>query len=156
VTCEVLGFRGNGYLRCENPPEGARNLQKCSRHAETHIPQLGFTGIHRDLRFAQKVGRRGTTGLNQREERGGEGTTAHQREKGRAGTVSPEDRRRGGEIAGEGGNRLRPRGRQRTERKECLASGARGKSFFKNRIWAHRTVYSACSVHTGQRTVAVR
>jgi hypothetical protein len=57
-------------LRCENPPEGARNLQECSRHTETHIPQLGFIGIQRDLRFAQKVGRRGTTGLNQREERG--------------------------------------------------------------------------------------
>jgi hypothetical protein len=31
-----------------------------------------------------------------------------------------------------------------------------GKRFFKNRLWAHRTVYSACPVHTGQRTVAVR
>jgi hypothetical protein len=50
-----LGFRGNGCLRCENTPEGAKNLQECSRHTETHIPQLGFTGIHRDLNFAQKV-----------------------------------------------------------------------------------------------------
>jgi hypothetical protein len=33
----VLGFRGNGHLRCENPPEGARNLQECSRHIEEHI-----------------------------------------------------------------------------------------------------------------------
>jgi hypothetical protein len=29
-------------------------------------------------------------------------------------------------------------------------------AFFKNAIWAHRIVYSACPVHTGQRTVAVR
>jgi hypothetical protein len=28
--------------------------------------------------------------------------------------------------------------------------------FLKNRVWAHRTVYSACPVHTGHRTVAVR
>jgi hypothetical protein len=27
-----------------------------------------------------------------------------------------------------------------------------GKNFFKNELWAHRTVYSACPVHTGQRT----
>jgi hypothetical protein len=27
-----------------------------------------------------------------------------------------------------------------------------GKRFFKNELWAHRTVYSACPVHTGQRT----
>jgi hypothetical protein len=29
-------------------------------------------------------------------------------------------------------------------------------AFLKNAIWAHRTVYSACPVHTGQRTVDVR
>jgi hypothetical protein len=28
--------------------------------------------------------------------------------------------------------------------------------FFKNGVWAYRTVYSVCPVHTGQRTVAVR
>jgi hypothetical protein len=39
----VLGFRGNGHLRCENPPEGARNLQECSRAAKEHIVQHGFT-----------------------------------------------------------------------------------------------------------------
>jgi hypothetical protein len=33
----VLGFRGNGYLRWEKPPEGARNLQECSGHTEEHI-----------------------------------------------------------------------------------------------------------------------
>jgi hypothetical protein len=33
----VLGFRGNGYLRWENPPEGARNLQGYLRHTEEHI-----------------------------------------------------------------------------------------------------------------------
>jgi hypothetical protein len=49
-----LGFRGNGCLRCENPPKGAKNLQEWSRHTETHIAQLGFTGIYRDLNFAQR------------------------------------------------------------------------------------------------------
>jgi hypothetical protein len=124
-------------------------------HRDTHTT----TWFHRNSKrfeICAKGGKKGHHWAESERREGGEGTAAHQREKGRAGTVSPEDRRRGGEIAGEGGNRLRPRGRQRTERKECLASGARGKSFFKNRIWAHRTVYSACSVHTGQRTVAVR
>jgi hypothetical protein len=35
----------------------------------------------------------------------------------------------------------------------CLGLG-RGR-FFKNRLWSHQTVYSACPVHTGHRTVAV-
>jgi hypothetical protein len=34
--------------------------------------------------------------------------------------------------------------------------GRAGGLFFKNAIWAHRTVYNACPVHTGQRTIAVR
>jgi hypothetical protein len=59
-------------------------------------------------------------------------------------------RRRGVEIA-----RDREKGAENREVK-CQASGARGKDFFKNWIWAHRTVYSACPVHTEQRTVAVR
>jgi hypothetical protein len=35
----------------------------------------------------------------------------------------------------------------------CLASGTGTgrESFFKNRLWAHQTIYSACPVHTGQR-----
>ena len=37
VTCSELGFRGNGHLRWENPPEGARNLQGYLRHTEEHI-----------------------------------------------------------------------------------------------------------------------
>jgi hypothetical protein len=37
-----------------------------------------------------------------------------------------------------------------------LGSGSGREGFFKNRVWAHRAVYSACPVHTGQRTVVVR
>ena len=40
--------------------------------------------------------------------------------------------------------------------KQSLASGSGREKIFKNRVWAHRTVYNACPVHTGQRTVAVR
>jgi hypothetical protein len=29
---EELGFRRNGHLRCENPPEGGENLQEYSRN----------------------------------------------------------------------------------------------------------------------------
>jgi hypothetical protein len=72
------------------------------------------------------------------------------------GTGSPEDRRRGGEIAGEGGDCQRPRERLARGEKMSLASGSGREGFFKNRVWAHRTVYSACLVHTGQRTVVVR
>jgi hypothetical protein len=42
-----------------------------------------------------------------------------------------------------------------TRRNEARPRAREGKEFFKNRVWAHRTVYSACPVHTGQRTVAV-
>jgi hypothetical protein len=48
VACGELGFRWNGYLRWENPPEGAKNLQESSRDTGEHIPQLGFTGFHRN------------------------------------------------------------------------------------------------------------
>jgi hypothetical protein len=72
---------------------------------------------------------------------------------------SPEDHRRGATVAGGGGiTRETPESRQ-TERgaeKECLASSSGVGSIFKNRLWAHRTVYSACLVHIGQRTVAVQ
>jgi hypothetical protein len=42
-----------------------------------------------------------------------------------------------------GGNEARSRARAR-------------KVFFKNRLWAHRTIYSACPVHTGQHIMIVR
>jgi hypothetical protein len=35
------------------------------------------------------------------------------------------------------------------------ASGLGREEFFKNGLWAHQTVYSTSSVHTGQRTVVV-
>jgi hypothetical protein len=38
----------------------------------------------------------------------------------------------------------------------AYSSGSGRRNFFKNASWAHRTAYSACPVHTGQRTVAVR
>jgi hypothetical protein len=57
-----LGFRGNGCLRCENPPEGAKNLQECSRHTEKHKWPLGFTGFHRELKDVQKVEKGDFTG----------------------------------------------------------------------------------------------
>jgi hypothetical protein len=50
-----------------------------------------------------------------------------------------------------GSDRQRPRAEAGAE-KMCLASGSGREGFFKNRVWAHRTVYSACPVHTEQRT----
>jgi hypothetical protein len=45
---EELGFRRNDHLRCENPPEGAENLQEYSRNIGEHNSQLGCTGFHRN------------------------------------------------------------------------------------------------------------
>jgi hypothetical protein len=89
------------------------------------------------------------------ENRGGKGA-AH-REKGRA-----VQKVAGGSPPGRGDHR---RGRKspdseqrlgKEEKKEPGLGLGQGKIFFKNRVWAHRTVYNTCSVHTGQRTVAVR
>ena len=56
VTCGVLGFGRNGYLRCENPPEGAKNLQECSRNIKGFNHALGFIGFDRNCNWAQKGG----------------------------------------------------------------------------------------------------
>jgi hypothetical protein len=60
-----------------------------------------------------------------------------------------EDRRRWGRIA-------RDREEGGAGRESVPLARLRAGGLFKNAIWAHRTVYSACPVHTGQRTVAVR
>jgi hypothetical protein len=46
--------------------------------------------------------------------------------------------------------------RQRAQRKEEPGLGHGQRKIFKNQLWAHRTVYNAYPVHTGQRTVAAR
>ena len=113
--------------------------------------ELGTKGGNGEASLAREIERE----RRQREkelliERGQERSTGSRSPENR----SPErrdGRRRGVEIA-----RDRERERGREQRRKCQASGARGESFFKNRIWAHQTVYSVCPVHTGQRTVAVR
>jgi hypothetical protein len=84
---------------------------------------------------------------------------AHQREKGRAQRLEvagarPETVDAGDQRAEGGRQRIREQRAQREKKTSGSAAGWR--RFFKNRVWAHRTVYSACPVHTGQRTVAVR
>jgi hypothetical protein len=64
---------------------------------------------------------------------------------------SSEDRRRGAAVAG-GGGITRDREELREAERGNEAWPRVGEEFFKNRLWAHRTVYSACPVHTGQRT----
>jgi hypothetical protein len=64
----------------------------------------------------------------------------------------------GEEITGEGWSPTRewksPETERQTEsREETGWPRARaGERIFKNELWAHRTVYSACPVYTGQRT----
>jgi hypothetical protein len=43
----------------------------------------------------------------------------------------------------------------REQRGVSLGLGLGQKYFFKNASWAHRTVYSACPVHTVQHIVAI-
>jgi hypothetical protein len=132
VTCGVLGFRWNGYLRWENPPEGARNLQGHSMATREHISQLGVTGIHRIWRISQRVemGASQETGAHTerkrerereiltREREGDEQEQCRRRIAGEEG-----DPRRQGEIASD-----RERGRDQKEWSQ--ASGARGERIF--------------------------
>jgi hypothetical protein len=91
------------------------------------------------------------------EEMQGGSRAAHQRKSRHKHGRSPEHGgRRWGRIAGEGGNARDIEEKRRETEEVVSAPGSGRERFFKNRIWAHRTVYSACSVHTGQRTVAVR
>jgi hypothetical protein len=56
-------------------------------------------------------------------------------------------------VAAEEGESLEETERELEQRGEMsLASGSGRENFFKTRLWAHRTVYSACPVHTRQRT----
>jgi hypothetical protein len=61
VACEKLGLRWNGYLRWENPPKGAKNLQESSRNTGEHIPQLGFIGFDNNSRKFTRGGKRVNT-----------------------------------------------------------------------------------------------
>jgi hypothetical protein len=81
-------------------------------------------------------------------------TRGRDREVGEA-SWSPEDRcrREEGHRREQIARDRESRGSLAREETPCLGLG-RGK-VFKNRLWAHRTVYSACPVHTEQRTVAV-
>jgi hypothetical protein len=63
------------------------------------------------------------------------------------------------------GEKWSPAGKEITKNREAggwlgkergLWPGSGWRPIFKNARWAHRTVYSGCPVHTGQRTVAVR
>jgi hypothetical protein len=92
--------------------------------------------------------------------------TNRERERRRGESPGTERGRRGARppatVVGEGEeerriawNREEP-GQAARRGKGSLASGAGKERFFKNRLWAHQTVYSACPVHTGQHTVAVR
>ena len=50
-----LGFRRNGHMRSENPPEGAKNLQGYTIGTIEHIPPTGFTRFDKKLRDGQGV-----------------------------------------------------------------------------------------------------
>jgi hypothetical protein len=84
---EELGFRRNGHLRWENPPEGARNLQGYTMGTIEHIPPFGFIGFDRNLKNRQRGGMEVLYCLRQRTER--------ERRQGRKGGCSPRSTGRG-------------------------------------------------------------
>ena len=70
-------------MRWENPPEGAKNLQECSRNTGEHNTQLGCTGFHRnsqDLDLIYKGVALSRETQREREGRGGE-EAAHREER---------------------------------------------------------------------------
>jgi hypothetical protein len=93
VACGKLGFRRNGHMRSENPPEGAKNLQGYLIHIETHKPQQGFTRFLKIWSVAQKGEVRGHCSPEREgEENRGRGLlTEGGKERG---PKSPEHRRR--------------------------------------------------------------
>jgi hypothetical protein len=108
--------------------------------------------ISQDLEFGQK-GWNGVLTVTQTESR-------RERDRGREvlltkrgrGQAQAHNRRRvagGGEVTGGGEGDARETERNRGS---VSAPGSGGERFFKNGVWTHRTVYSACPVHTGQRT----
>jgi hypothetical protein len=56
VVGEKLGFRWTSHLRWENPPEGAKNMQECSRNTWEHKTPLDCTGFHRNWSLGKRGG----------------------------------------------------------------------------------------------------
>jgi hypothetical protein len=150
-------------LRWENPPEGARNLQGCSIHTETHIPQHGCTRFHRIWNFWAKGVEMGASAHQNRE--GGElrerwallTEEGRRGARGRRSTVR-DGGRRWWKIAGEGRNRQAQRETALAGRRsEPLARSRAGGLFLKRDMGApdslqcvsgaHRTAHSSCPVN---------
>jgi hypothetical protein len=150
VACEELGFRRNSHLRWEIPPEGAKNLQECSRNTREHKTQLDCTGFHRN---SQDFGSDAKGG--------GKGSLCSPEQRGRRTRLLTEEGRRGAQgrrsTVGDGGHRWSEIAgggvgvASGTERKagggewEPLARSRAGGLFFKTRY--------GC---TGQSIVPVR
>jgi hypothetical protein len=65
---EELGFQRNDHLRCENPSEGAENLQEYSRNTGEHISQHGCTRFHRIWNLGKRGGMEPLLTRTEREE----------------------------------------------------------------------------------------
>jgi hypothetical protein len=143
-------------LRYENPPEGARILQGYIIGTKGHIPPTGFIGFHRNWKNLQ---RGGSLPRDREKERQGKQICSPRGKKKRAQShrsTAGDGGRRWRSPAGGGGNRQRESSGRWLGNKTEVSGSVGLEAVFKNARWAHRTVYSACPVHTGQRTVAVR
>jgi hypothetical protein len=121
-------------------------------HRGTHFTRE-FIGFHRDWKDLQEGGDHCLTDREKRE-REDRGQLTEGEQKGCAGRRRWRPPERRGRRRALGIAKNREAAGAGWEKK---ASGPVGLGAdFKNARWAHRTVYSGCPVHTGQRTVAVR
>jgi hypothetical protein len=147
---ELLGFRRNGHMRSENPPEGAKNLQGYTMGTIEHIPPTGFIGFDKNLKNLEVMQKERIRELLLTRTEREENRAAH-----REGEEEPRHTIAGARwspVDGEGrspvgaGNRQRQRRRQSAlAGKRCLWLGRAGGLFFKTRYG-----------RTGQSTVHVR
>jgi hypothetical protein len=134
--------------------ETCMGAQRALGHTVTSLDSQNFEWIWFEFKGWKEMEWELHLDENREREIGNQGRLT--REEGRSGALG---RRR---IAADEGGRRREqigRGAEKTEqrrRKSAWPRARAGGRFFKNELWAHRTVYSACPVHTGQRTVAVR
>jgi hypothetical protein len=150
VVGEILGFRRNGHMRSENPPEGAKNLQGYTMGTIEHIPPTGFIGFDKNLKNLEVMQKGEDKGASAHQNREGGEQGCSPRGRGRA---QAHDRRstvvaggRRGEVAG--GCWESPETEAETERagREKMPLTQSGwRPFFKTRYG-----------RTGQSTMPVR
>jgi hypothetical protein len=151
VVGKILGFRRNGHMRSENPPEGAKNLQGYTMGTIEHIPPTGFIGFVKNLKNLQEVEKGAycnTAGKETEGKRQMNGLLT-KRKKASPGTRSPEHGgRRWGRSPATGRSRQRQRGNGRWQGERLsLWLGRAGGLFFKRDMGAPDSLQCLSGAH---------